>query len=82
MLASVGADCSHINHVTTQGAYAGLTGLVTILAYLLGGIYESPYVLFIAIVVLVISMPLAMRLFGSDVVPLSKRSSAKLRTDV
>ena len=30
VLASVGADCSHINHVTTQGAYAGLTGMVTI----------------------------------------------------
>ena len=29
VLASVGADCPHLNHVTTQGAYAGLTGAVT-----------------------------------------------------
>ena len=75
VLASVGADCSHINHVTTQGAYAGLTGLVTILAFLLGGIHDTPYVLLIAIIVLFISMPLAMRFFGSEVVPVSKRSS-------
>ncbi|MCZ6641142.1 MAG: sodium:proton exchanger [Gammaproteobacteria bacterium] len=73
VLASVGADCNHINHVTTQGAYAGLTALVTIFAYLLAGIHETPYVLFIAIIALVGSMPLAMRYFGSEVVPLAKR---------
>jgi len=74
VLASVGADCSHINHVTTQGAYAGLTGLVTMLAYGLAGIYETPYVLMIAIVVLFVSMTAAMRFFGSEVVPLSKQA--------
>ncbi len=77
VLASVGADCSHINHVTTQGAYAGLTGLVTIFAYLMAGIYETPLVLFVAIVVLVVSMPLMMRFFGEEVAPLpdAERSS-------
>ena len=64
VLASVGADCVHINHVTTQGAYALLTGAVTVLAYLLGGIYETPLVLGVAIVVLVVVFTLAMRLFG------------------
>jgi hypothetical protein len=51
VLASVGANCNHLDHVTTQAAYAGLTGLVTILAYWMAGIYQSPYVLFIAVIV-------------------------------
>ncbi len=74
VLASVGADCNHLSHVTTQGAYAGLTGLVTILAYWMAGVYESPYVLFIAMIVLFISMTLAMRFFGAAIVPASERS--------
>ena len=74
VLASVGADCNHLSHVTTQGAYAGLTGLVTILAYWMAGVYESPYVLFVAMIVLFISMTLAMRFFGVEVIPASERS--------
>ena len=69
VLASVGADCPHLNHVTTQGAYAGLTGAVTILAYWMAGIYETPYVLVVAIVILVFAMMTAMRLFGKPAVP-------------
>lgn len=64
VLASVGADCVHINHVTTQGAYALLTGAVTVLAYLLAGIYETPLVLGVAVVVLFMVFNLAMRFFG------------------
>ena len=67
VLASVGADCNHLSHVTTQGAYAGLTGLITIIAYWMAGIYETPYVLLIAIVLLFISMNMVMRIFGSDI---------------
>ncbi len=67
VLASVGADCNHLSHVTTQGAYALLTGIVTILAYWMAGVYETPYVLFIAIIILFISMTLAMRFFGEEV---------------
>ncbi len=74
VLASVGADCNHLSHVTTQGAYAGLTGLVTILAYWMAGVYESPYVLFVAMIVLFISMTLAMRFFGAEIIPASERS--------
>jgi Na+/H+ antiporter NhaC len=69
VLASVGADCNHLSHVTTQGAYAVLTGMVTILAYWMAGIYETPYVLFIAMIILFISMTLAMRFFGEEVIP-------------
>jgi len=73
VLASVGADCPHLNHVTTQGAYAGLTGVVTMLAYWMAGVYETPYVIFVAIVILFFAMTMAMRLFGAEVVPGSSR---------
>lgn len=69
VLASVGADCNHLSHVFTQGAYAGLTGLVTLFAYAMAGIYETPLVLFVAIFVLAIAMTTAMRLFGSEALP-------------
>ena len=75
VLASVGANCNHLDHVTTQAAYAGLTGLVTILAYWMAGIYQSPYVLFIAIVVLFISMNLTMRFLGAEVIPTARNQS-------
>ena len=74
VLASVGADCPHLNHVTTQVAYAGLTGAVTIVAYWMAGVYETPYVLLVAIVILFFSMTTAMRLFGSETVPDSSLS--------
>jgi Na+/H+ antiporter NhaC len=69
VLASVGADCNHLSHVITQGAYAGLTGLVTLLAYAMAGVYETPLVLVVAVVVLAIAMTTAMRLFGSEALP-------------
>ena len=69
VLASVGADCPHLNHVTTQGAYAALTGGVTIIAYWMAGLYETPYVLLIAIAILYVVTNIAMQLFGSPVKP-------------
>jgi Na+/H+ antiporter NhaC len=72
VLASVGANCPHLNHVTTQGAYAGLTGAVTIVAYWMGGVYETPYVLLVAMVILFLTMTTAMRMFGADALPAGK----------
>jgi len=69
VLASVGADCPHLNHVTTQGAYAFLTGGVTVIAYWLAGIHETPLVLLVAILILFVAMNLAMRMFGSPAFP-------------
>lgn len=69
VLASVGADCPHLNHVTTQAGYAALTGAVTILAYWMAGIYETPWVLVIAIVILFLAMTAAMRMMGKPLVP-------------
>ncbi len=79
VLASVGADCNHLSHVTTQGAYAVLTGMVTLLAYWMAGMYETPYVLFIAMIVLLASMTLAMRIFGEEVTPASVHASLSRR---
>ena len=66
VLASVGAQCPHLDHVSTQAAYAGVTGLVAFIAYGLAGAYESPMVLPIAVVMLFLSMYFLMRLFGDS----------------
>lgn len=75
VLASVGADCNHLDHVTSQGAYAGITGLVTIFAYWMAGLYQTPYVLIVAVVVLFIAMTLAMKIFGTEVIPQGNRDA-------
>jgi Na+/H+ antiporter NhaC len=61
VLASIGAECDHLDHVTTQAAYAGVTGLVTLFAFGMAGVYESPYVLPISIAVLFITMSVLMK---------------------
>jgi Na+/H+ antiporter NhaC len=45
VLASIGADCPHLNHVTTQFAYALVPGMVALLAFIAAGFGESPIVL-------------------------------------
>jgi len=74
VLASIGAECEHLNHVTTQGAYALLTGVVTLFAYWMVGSYPTPWVLPIAIGVLFVSIMLAMRFFGAPALPALKPS--------
>ena len=61
VLASIGAECDHLDHVTTQAAYAGVTGLVALFAFGLAGVYESPYVLPISVCVLFITMSVLMK---------------------
>jgi Na+/H+ antiporter NhaC len=60
VLASIGAECDHLDHVTTQAAYAGVTGLVALFAFGLAGVYESPWVLPISFGVLFIAMSVLM----------------------
>jgi Na+/H+ antiporter NhaC len=66
VLASVGADCNHITHVTTQSAYAAVTGVVTAFAYTLAGYFETPAVLIVAILMLVVLFNVMLRYFGSE----------------
>ena len=61
VLASAGAECGHLDHVTTQGAYAAVTGFVALLAFGAAGMYESPLVLPIAIVTLIVIMNVMLR---------------------
>jgi Na+/H+ antiporter NhaC len=61
VLASVGAQCDHLDHVTTQAAYAGVTGVVALFAFGLAGVYQSPYVLPISVCVLFITMSVLMK---------------------
>jgi Na+/H+ antiporter NhaC len=64
VLASAGAECEHLSHVTTQGAYAGVTGFIALLAFGLAGFYESAYVLPISILILFSVMYILMKFFG------------------
>ena len=67
VLASAGAECDHLSHVSTQAAYAGVTGFVAFFAFGLAGVYESPYVLVISIAVLFVIMSILMKVLGSEV---------------
>jgi len=61
VLASIGAECDHLEHVTTQAAYAGITGLVTLFAFGFAGVYESPYVLPVSLCLLFVAISVLMR---------------------
>jgi Na+/H+ antiporter NhaC len=52
VLASIGADCPHIDHVTTQFYYAGIIGSVAFLAFLVTGFYPSEMIIIPAMVLL------------------------------
>jgi len=52
VLASIGADCAHIDHVSTQFYYAMMTGTVAFLTFLCAGFYDSPYLIVGSMVVL------------------------------
>lgn len=49
ILSSTGAGCDHIDHVKTQLPYAMLNGVVSFIAYIIGGITGSTIALVIAI---------------------------------
>lgn len=66
VLASMGAGCAHIDHVATQFAYAALNGVMTALAFVVAGFYQSPYIIFLIIIVQYLSIRLAMKLYGHD----------------
>ena len=64
VLASMGADCPHINHVTTQFPYALLTGIMTISAFILLAIYQTPYVILVMLVLQYFAIRFVMNRFG------------------
>jgi Na+/H+ antiporter NhaC len=64
LLASIGADCAHIDHVTTQFYYAMLTGSVAFLTFLLAGFFTNPFIIIPAVIVLFIAIQLLTREYG------------------
>lgn len=65
VLASMGAGCPHINHVTTQFPYALLTGVMTIAAFILLAIYQTPYVIFAMMLLQYLAIRFVMNRFGA-----------------
>jgi len=63
-LASMGASCNHIDHVSTQLGYSLITGLMTIIAYIFAGYYQSPIVIIIMIIIQLIFIHTLMKFFG------------------
>ncbi|MDG1437816.1 MAG: Na+/H+ antiporter NhaC family protein, partial [Emcibacteraceae bacterium] len=66
VLASMAAGCAHIDHVSTQFAYAALNGVMTMIAFVVAGFYQSPMIILGVIVVQFIAIRMAMRIFGHD----------------
>ncbi len=64
VLASMGADCPHIDHVSTQFSYAIVNGFMTMLAFLFAAFYPSPMVIFFVIVIQYVTINIIMKLFG------------------
>jgi Na+/H+ antiporter NhaC len=44
VLASIGADCPHIDHVSTQLYYALAIGATAFLTFIAAGLLDSPWV--------------------------------------
>ncbi|MBL4603650.1 MAG: hypothetical protein JKY84_12960, partial [Emcibacteraceae bacterium] len=64
VLASMGAGCAHIDHVSTQFAYAALNGVMTMLAFIVAGFYQTPYIIFLIIIVQFVSIRFMMKMYG------------------
>ncbi|MBT6033413.1 MAG: hypothetical protein HOH19_12630 [Kordiimonadaceae bacterium] len=66
VLASMAAGCAHIDHVSTQFTYAAINGVMTMLAFVVAGFYQSPMIILGIIVVQFIVIRLAMAFYGHD----------------
>lgn len=64
LLASIGADCPHIDHITTQLPYAMITGLMTVLAFIIAGFYPSPFIVIAIMIIQFITITSLMKLYG------------------
>lgn len=66
VLASMGADCTHIDHVSTQFYYASFVGLMTFIAFIISGFYQSSYVILLMILLQFILISGVMKRFGKE----------------
>ena len=66
VVASMGADCKHIEHVSTQLYYSSFVGLMTLIAFIITGFYQSWYVILMMILLQFIIITVVMKQFGKD----------------
>ncbi|MEG0275192.1 MAG: Na+/H+ antiporter NhaC family protein, partial [Longicatena sp.] len=52
--ASAGAQCNHINHVTTQTPYALIVAVSCVVGYLVAGFTKNVYITFIVALITMI----------------------------
>ena len=55
IMASAGAMCNHVNHVSTQLPYAGTVGIICFVNYILAGFIQNVYICLAIGVVLVVA---------------------------
>ena len=57
IMASAGAECDHVNHVSTQLPYAMVAATVSFISYIIAGFAQNPWIsLPIAIVIMVLTL--------------------------
>ena len=44
IMSSAGAQCNHVNHVTTQLPYAVTCAVVSFVAYIIAGFVQNPFI--------------------------------------
>lgn len=56
IMASAGAQCDHVNHVSTQLPYAIVAAIVSFITYIFAGFIQSPLCLIIGVVLMMGAM--------------------------
>ncbi|MDL2298394.1 sodium:proton exchanger [Synergistaceae bacterium OttesenSCG-928-D05] len=67
ILSSMGAGCDHIDHVKTQIPYAVTVAIASFIGYLIAGVFPSPFVVAIAVAILIALVILFSKLWGQRV---------------
>jgi len=63
-LASMGSDCQHIDHVSTQLAYALISGSMALIGFILAGVYQTPVIVVFMLFIQLLFIKLLMKFFG------------------
>ena len=66
IMASAGAQCDHVNHVSTQLPYAMVAALVSFLSYIVAGFVQTPWIALPVSVILMITTLVIIRIKFDD----------------
>ncbi len=69
ILASMGAGCKHIDHVRTQLPYALTSAVISLIAFYVASVRETPLVMAAAVGVLCVAVFGGMYRFGKEITP-------------